>query len=517
MSPKQRIRCFLEFEHRDRPLGRVVCELFNDITPKTCENFRALCTGEKGLTYKSSIVHRVVEDFMIQMGDFTKGDGTGGESIYGKKFDDENFNMKHEVGVLSMANAGPGTNGSQFFITCKPCPFLNGKHVVFGKVLNGLDVVRAIEAVPTLDRDRPIYPPVITRCGQLVLRKKKNKQKEAKKRESKKRKSNKVDEEDAENEDPMAPDFSNSAEIEKPEEEPESIQPPPKKKKKTPPQPVIGLDGRIMKGRGTFRHITMKEREIRERTNRLQSDNYRSRMRRRDSDRDYNQSYRQPRYNTSRRENRDDEDLDRRRRRERRRSERDRKERRRRRRASSSSEEEERSRTRRKKDKRARSKLEELKNEKEKLPDDIHEEVARDFSPDTDQETEKKKEKQRIKEKQKEKLRNEKNSERKRSSSGKNVKTSKSNKDSEKNDSGVKSDQGLVDDASVGVVTSEEEEEKKSKKKKRRRKRSKSSSKSKSRSKKRKKRKRSESRSWSRSRSRKKKKRKYRNSSSSSS
>jgi len=514
MSPKNRIRCFLEFEHRDRPLGRVVCELFNDVTPKTCENFRALCTGEQGLTYKSSIVHRVVEDFMIQMGDFTKGDGTGGESIYGKKFDDENFNMKHEVGVLSMANAGPGTNGSQFFITCKPCPFLDGKHVVFGKVLNGMEVVRAIEAVPTLDRDRPIYPPVITRCGQLVLRKKKNKKKEAKKKESKKRKSIKVDEEDAENEDPMAPDFINSEdEDQKPveEEEPESIQPPPPKRKKTPPPPTIGLDGRIMRGRGTFRHITMKEREIRERTNR-QNDNYRSRMRRRESDRDYDRSWRQPRYN-SRRESRDDEDLERRRRRERRRSERDRKERRRRRRSSSSSDEEERSKTRRKKDKRTRAKRAEEKNEVETLPEDIHEEVARDFSSDTDQE-----EKVKIKKKKKKKKpENVKNSQRKRSSSRENVKKSKSNKDSEKNNKSMTSDKGLVDDASVGVVTSAEEEveEKKSKMKKRRRRRSKS--RSKSRSKRRKRRKRSESRSWSRSRSRKKKKRKKRYSSSSSS
>jgi len=500
MGAKQRFRCFLEFEHRDRPLGRVVCELFNDITPKTCENFRALCTGEQGLTYKSSIVHRVVEDFMVQLGDFTKGDGTGGESIYGKTFEDENFKMSHEVGVLSMANAGPGTNGSQFFITCKPCPFLDGKHVVFGKVIKGMEVVRAIEAVPTLDRDRPIYPPVITRCGQLVRRKNKNK-KEIKKR---KRKAN---EEDAGNIDPLDNELNNLAEGQKdPVEEQEPTDPPPKKKKKTPPPPIIGLDGRIMRGRGTFRHVTMKEREIKERINRLKNDNYRSRMRRREYDRD-DLRWRQTSvmYKSSRRESRD-EDQDWRRQRERR-SERKRRGRRRRR-HSSSSDEEERSKTRRKKDRQARTKREDKsKRVKEKLSADGNlEEMARDFSSETEQENEK----------QEERLENKRN---KKTKSKENGKTSKSKKDtSERSGSCGADEKDLVDDASVGAVSSAEESNRKNPKvKKRRRKRLR---KSKSRSKRRRKKLRSESRSESRSkrgRSRswkKKKKRRKRHSSS---
>ena len=166
------LKPYFDIRIGDVDLGRVTFQLFDDEVPLTCKNFRYMCSmgifNKEKPSYQDTIFHRVIKDFMLQGGDITRGDGTGGYSIYGESFKDENFNLTHnQPGLLSMANSGPDTNNSQFFIITKKTPWLDNKHVVFGIIISGFDIIKKIENLETDKNDKPIEDIIISKCGLL--------------------------------------------------------------------------------------------------------------------------------------------------------------------------------------------------------------------------------------------------------------------------------------------------------------------------------------------------------------
>nr|CAD2173994.1 unnamed protein product [Meloidogyne enterolobii] len=230
VSKSERSRCFFDIQIDGDPVGRVVMELFDDLVPRTTKNFLMLCTGqaglgkvtEKPLHYKGSLFHRVIKNFMVQGGDFSAGNGTGGESIYGGVFDDESFLIKHDQPfMLSMANRGKDTNGSQFFITTKPAPHLDGVHVVFGKVISGQEVITQIENLKVNAKCRPVADVIIANCGQLIRKRTaddvETEVKKSKKHKKRKREKDKESNSDYEESQTVLPSIGQQAVVNEPE------------------------------------------------------------------------------------------------------------------------------------------------------------------------------------------------------------------------------------------------------------------------------------------------------------